>query len=358
MSAQKFFVKLALATAIVSGTASLTGCGEANASNNVEQKEEKVATIPVEVTSAITGDISSNYSTTAVLEAREEAEVMSKVAGIIKELYVEEGDYVKEGQILAKIESERYQLNLDKSKAELARIKSELERIKKVHGKRLVSADTYEKLKWDYEAAKVAVDIAKLDLKETNIVAPIDGYVAQRYVKKGNLIQQYQANSLFHIVQSKELQGIVHLPEQQLWHVKKGLNAKLKFSGSAIANATAVVERISPIIDEATGTFKVTLKVPNSDDVLKPGMFASVDIQYKTHTNTILVPHSAVISMDNTDTLFVVENNVVTKKTVQTGFKDDQFVEVLDGLNMDEVIVTAGHANLKDQAQVQIIDSI
>lgn len=357
MKSTHTFSKLVLASSIALLSLNLTGCGDAKAS--AEKKEIKeIISIPVEVANTMAGSISSNYATTAVLEAKEEAQVVSKVAGILQSLYVEEGDYVEAGQILAKIEPQRYQLSLNKAKAELSQVKSELNRIEKVHGKNLVSADTYEKLKWTYESTKSALDIAKLNLKETEVIAPISGYIAQRYVKVGNVVQQYQQESMFHIVQQKQLQGIVHLPEQQLRHIKVGQQTKLTLAAIGDTPVNAVVERISPVINAKTGTFKVTLNIPNEDGALKSGMFAQVSIKYNTHDNALLIPRKAVLSMDNKHTVYLVADGKVTKQDIEIGFQEGSVVEVIAGVEAGAQVVTAGHNNLKNNANVQVINTI
>ncbi len=356
---KKTLSKLVLASSIAVLSLNLSGCGEANAS--AEPKEDKkveIAVVPVEVSQSISGSISSHYATTAVLEAKDEAQVVSKVAGILQSVYVEEGDYVEAGQILAKIEPQRYQLNLNKAKAELANVRTELNRIEKVHGQKLVSADTYEKLKWQVESTKAALDIAKLNLKETEIIAPISGFIAERYVKVGNVVQQYQQNSMFHIVEQKQLQGIVHLPEQQLRHVKVGQHTSLKLAAIGDTPVTAVIERISPVVNAQTGTFKVTLSIPNENGMLKSGMFAEVSIRYSTHENATLIPRKALISLDNQHTVYSVANGKATKQQIQIGFQEGSMVEVLGGLDANTQVVTAGHNNLKDNATIQIINTI
>jgi membrane fusion protein (multidrug efflux system) len=244
------------------------------------------------------------------------------------------------------------------STAELSQVKSELNRIEKVHGKNLVSADTYEKLKWQYESTKSALDIAKLNLKETEIIAPISGFIAERYVKVGNVVQQYQANSMFHIVEQKQLQGIVHLPEQQLRHVKVGQHTSLKLSAIGEQPVSAMIERISPVVNAKTGTFKVTLNIPNENGMLKSGMFAEVSIRYNTHDNATLIPRKALISLDNQHTVYSIVDGKASKQLVQIGFQEGALVEVLSGLDSNTQVVTAGHNNLKNNANIQIINTI
>ncbi len=348
-----------MASAIIIPTLLLLGgCNNSGAAEKQVKKEEEVIAIPVEVADVATGNISSNYITTTILEPKNEAEVISKAAGIIEKLYVEEGDYVEVGTLLAEIEPKRFELNLARAKAELSSIKHELDRINKVHSQNLVSTDTYDKLKWQYEAAKVTLEIAKLDLKETRIIAPISGYIAKRYVKAGNLVEQYARQKLFHIVKQQSLQAIVNLPEQELSKLKINQQASLFLTAQPNVKVDAIVERISPVIDSQTGTFRVTLKVDNPTNKLKSGMFAEVKLHFNTHENTTLLPRKALISMDNQHTVYVIKDGKANKTEVSLGYQDEEFVEILNGLKSGEKVVTTGQNNLKDQTVVEIIDVI
>lgn len=348
--------KALLASSLLSAAILLSGCNNAEAT--AEEKEPEVIAIPVEVATVSYGDISSNYVTTSVLEPKEEAEVISKASGILEKLYVEEGQFVEAGTLLAEIEPERFQLNLEKAEAEFASVKLELERINKVHSQQLVSTDTFDKLKWQYEVAKSNLKIAKLDLQETRIIAPISGFIAKRYVKEGNLVEQYQQQKLFHIVKMNVLESTVNLPEQELSQLRLNQPAKLQFTALPGVEVIATVIRISPVVDSETGTFSVKLNVENPNNTLKAGMFAQVKLVYDVHNNTKLLPKKALISIDNKHTVFTINDNKAQKTLVTLGYEDDSFVEVIDGLELDAQVVTTGQNNLKDQAVIEIISAI
>ena len=108
-------LKLLVGSGIVALSLSMTACSDADAINdqaNATEVEETVFAIPVETQTIVTGDITSTYDTTAILEAREEAFVVARASGIIEEIFVEEGDYVEKGQVLAQLDKRRYELNL------------------------------------------------------------------------------------------------------------------------------------------------------------------------------------------------------------------------------------------------------
>lgn len=353
--------KFAALAALLSTALLLNGCGQADASKTeddiAEVKEELVIPIPVEVGVVTTGSISSNYTTTAVLEAKEEAFVVGRASGIIEQIMVEEGDYVEKGQVLAKLEPERYELNLRRAQADMTGIEKELAKINKVYSQKLVSDDTYDKITAQYESAKATLALAKLDLKEATIVAPISGYIAERNAKVGNLTESFQRERMFYIVQQKELYGIVHLPEKELSKVHKDQKARLTVTALGDQQINAFVERISPVIDSKTGTFKVTLRVPNENNVLMAGMFTQVSLNYDTRDNATLLPRKAMLAMDDKVNVFVVDAQGIAKKVaIKTGYQEGKFIEVTEGLTGSETVVITGHQNLKDNAVVDIVN--
>jgi membrane fusion protein (multidrug efflux system) len=339
----------------LSAASLLSGCGNAEAVSDKEKKELVLA-VPVEVADLVNGTISSNYSTTAVLEAKEEAFVVSRASGIIEEIFVEEGDYVEKGQVLAQIEPQRYHLNLDRAKADLVGLEKELAKINKVYNKKLVSDDTYDKITAQYQSANATLSLAKLDLKEATIVAPIAGFIAERNAKVGNLTESFQRARMFHIVQQKELYGIVYLPEKELSRVHKEQKATLDLTAFGDQQVSAFVERISPVIDAKTGTFKVTLRVPNESNRLKSGMFAQVKLNYDTHQNVTLLPRKALLTIDDKMNVFIIKDGTAQKVPVSIGYQEGEYVEILQGLVGDEQVVITGHHNLRDKAPVEIVN--
>lgn len=341
------------AAAVMLASVLLSGCNQANSSTGTTQAEAIVA-IPVEATLARQGEISSSYRTTATLEARAEAEVISKATGIVQKILVEEGDKVVAGQLLAQLDNERQQYSLNKEQAELSRLGSELKRMEEMFQRKLISADVFEKLQWQYDALQASVNMAELALRETDIRAPIDGVVSRRYAKVGQLINQHATQSLFHIVSNQQLEAVVHLPEQQLAQARVGQNALLQFAG--MTAVTAELVRISPVVDAASGTVRAILKVANAQQLLKPGMFAQVQLQFDVKANALLLPKRALMSTDNNQTVFVIDSgNKVSRKQVHLGYQADDTVEVLSGLAPGEQVVIAGQSALKDEALVNVV---
>jgi len=300
-------------------------------------------------------DVSSNFHTTATLESRNEAEIITRVTGIIEELNVEEGDFVEKGQLLAKVDARRYQLALDKAEAELAGIEQELKRLSQMAEKQLVSAQASDKLKYQHRAAVAAKELAALDLKDSQVVAPISGYISQRFVKTGHFTQGYQ--KLFHIVDQSSLEAVVYLPEHQLSNVQLGQQALLHFSARQGKQFVAKVRSVSPVIDSRSGTFKVILSLSNEELALKPGMFAQIALTFDTHKDTLTIPTDAIITLDNQSKIFLVKDSKAIEVLINKGFVQEQLTEISGELAEGDTVVVNGHHNLKANALVEILNA-
>lgn len=321
-----------------------------------ENSEDDTPIIPVEVSSVSRGNISAYYSNTATLEAEQEATVVSKVRGIIEEIYVEEGDMVRAGQVIARIEDDQYQIEADRAKATLDRLYNEYQRNKELFERELIAAETFQNSQYEYESQKATYDLAELNLEYTAVKTPIGGVISRRFVKAGNMIGTDQP--MYRVTDFTPLQAILHIPEHEMAKIRKGQLAELRVD--ALPNQTFVghVERISPVVDSETGTFKVTIYVDETKDLLRPGMFGRVKIVYDTRENTRMIPKSAVISEDLAKSVYVIKDSLAFKKEIQTGYTNGTNIEVVNGLDDGEMVVTIGQGSLQDSSKVSVIDSL
>lgn len=321
-----------------------------------ENAENDTPVIPVEVSNVSRGNISAYYSNTATLEAEQEATVVSKVRGIIEELHVEEGDRVQAGQVIAKIEDQQYQIEADRAKATLDRLYNDFQRNKELFERELVSAEAFQNSQYEYESQKATYDLAALNLEYTSVRSPISGVISERFVKAGNMIGTDQ--QMYHVTDFTPLQAVLHIPEHEMAKIRKDQRAELRVD--ALPNETFVghVERISPVVDSETGTFKVTIYVDETRDMLRPGMFGRVKIVYDTRENTRMIPKSAVISEDLAQSVYVIKDSLAFKKEIQTGYTNGSNVEIINGLEDGELVVTIGQGSLQDSSKVNIIESL
>lgn len=332
---------------------SITACSNGEQNNFNDQDNDSTLVIPVEVMDVSRGTISAYYSNTATLEAVEEASVVSKVRGIVQEIKVEEGDYVRSGQVIAKIEDDQYRIEAERAKATMDRMYNDYQRNAELFEKELISAEVYENSRFEYESQKSAYELAELDYQHTNIKSPISGVVSERLIKIGNMIGTDQ--QVFQVTDFDPIQATLYVPEHERSKIRVGQRSELTADALPGQLFFGSVERISPTIDPTTGTFKVTVYMDQGQEELRPGMFGRVKIVYDTRENTRMIPKAAIISEDEIQSVFVIKDSLAYRKVIRTGYVNGTFIEVIDGLNEGEIVVTTGQGSLTDSTKVNIV---
>jgi RND family efflux transporter MFP subunit len=190
------------------------------------------------------------------------------------------------------------------------------------------------------DQAQAQVEIAELGLKETQIIAPVDGVVAERLVSPGALVNP-QTPIVTLVPPSLEL--VVNLDESQLAQVAEGQSVQLEVAGLPF---TGQVKTIAPTLDSKTRTAAVRIEPRDGTGKLKAGMFARLNIVTAARPNALVVPTTAVLN--GSSVLTIDENNIVHAQTVQLGIQNDRFAEVLGGLQDGDVIATSGLSTLTE----------
>lgn len=332
---------------------SIQACGNGEDQNNNSDDNDSTLVIPVEVNDVSRGDISAYYSNTATLEAVREATIVSKVRGIVQEIIVEEGDEVRAGQILARIEDDQYRIEMERAKATMDRMYNDFQRNKELFDKDLISAEVYENSRFEYESQKSAHELAELNFQYTSIKSPISGVISDRFIKVGNMMGTDE--QVFKVSDFDPIQAVLYIPEHERTKIRKGQRAELLADAIPGELFSGNIERISPIIDPLTGTFKVTVYLDDNQDMLRPGMFGRIKIVYDTRVNTKMIPKAAIISEDEIQSVFVIKDSLAFKKIIRTGYVNGVTIEVLDGLEDGETVVTTGQGSLTDSTRVNII---
>lgn len=344
--------KVIICLIIFAFTIPFISCGNSSGSQANNEQEEDPG-VPVETAKVIQGSISATYTGSASLEAEAESEVVAKVSGVVKEIFVEEGYAVKADQVLAKLDDEQFTLEFNQAKTRLEQLAKEFERNENLLKNKITSQEAYEKTKSEYHSQKAACDLAQLRLDYAEIKAPISGIVSLRHIKVGNMVNINQPT--FHITDFDPLLAVLHIPEKEMRKLQIGYPSSLTADALPDAEFNGEILRISPVVNASTGTVKVTVVVDDRTRQLKPGMFTRIQIIYDTRENTLLVPKNAVITEDSESSVFVVNEDTVSKKIVEIGYINATHTEILSGLNVGDTIVSTGLSSLKDGSKVNVV---
>ncbi|HEX6833138.1 MAG TPA: efflux RND transporter periplasmic adaptor subunit [Rudaea sp.] len=379
---------LLLLSGVLSAYALMSGCSSNGAAAQPKDAKNEVNAVPVEVARAARSSISASYSGTATLASDHEAQVSAKTSGVLMKLHVEEGMTVKEGQLLAELDDAVARAQLAQAEALMHKADATYDYASQSIKKQLISKREFDQANFDMLSQRAAFENAKLTLAFTRIVAPVGGVIAERSVKVGNLIQTNQ--NLFRIVSMDPLQAVLNVPERQLGILKAGQGVRLEADALSGKKFEGNILRIAPVVDPASGTFRVTCEFHDKTGQLKPGMFGRVEIVYDHRDDALTVPRSALIEEDGETAVFVVENApvkaapadaktgdkapakdaktngapaaiaksegfVAHRKLVKIGYSDGDKVEIRSGIDEGARVITVGRNAVRDGTAVQVI---
>jgi membrane fusion protein, multidrug efflux system len=363
------FQSFALAVVLMLSVSVVSSCGKgeagdgdksAQADSTKVKKDEKPKKkkvdegVPVKVASVELGPISDYVQHTSTIEAEEAIDVYARATGLVAEVLAEEGDRIEKGQILVKLVDDELRLGADEARVNFLKLSSSFNRAQGLFDRNLLSREDYEQQKFTLEEAKIRRDRANLALDHAFVRSPVAGVIAERTVKLGDRISSN--NRLYGLVDLKSLIAQVHVPGRDMRYISKGQLAQVTTDFLPGETFAGHVERISPVVDPGSGTFKVTLELADASNRLRPGMFITAHIVTATHETAVLVPKKAIVYDDGFPHVFVVSDSTAKRVRLDIGFEDSNNLEVLDGMKQGDRIVVVGQNGLKDDAKIRVID--
>lgn len=308
--------------------------------------------IPVAIEDAHTGAIASYYTATATLAAEKEAQILSRVSGVVESLRCEEGDRVSAGQVLLTIDNDEYRYRLAQAEANTADLRSRYDRLQEMQKQDLVSAEEYEGVKNDLKSAEAEEGLARLTLSYTKVTAPFSGAVVSRLVDVGHNVSV--GTPLFVLSDFDPLLARVHVPAKEFKKLKPDQPVELVLE-STQQRLQGRITLVSPVIDPSSGTIKVTIEIPEYPDGVRPGDFAEVRIVTERRTNSTLVPKIALVTDRGEQVVYVAADSTAERRVVEVGFEDDDFAEITSGVSPGDPIVVRGQRSLKHGSPIKIL---
>ena len=330
---------------------------------------------PVVAAAATQGDVDVIVNGLGTVTPLRTVTVRSRVDGELVRVLFEEGQVVKQGQLLAEIDQRAFQVQLQQAEGQLARDRALLEnaRLDLERYKTLFQQDSIAKQQVDTQASLVRqyegairmdtsqVENARLQLAYSRITAPISGRLGLRLVDPGNIVRAGDTNGLVVITQLEPIAVLYTVPQDLLPAVMKRLQSgdqipveawdreqKTKLAAGTLASADNQV-------DPQTGTVKLKAQFANDDRALFPNQFVNVRMKLDTLRDAIIVPAAAVQRGSQGMFVYVVQtDNTVALRPVKLGPLDGQRQAIADGLRPGETVVTDGVDRLRPGAQVEV----
>jgi membrane fusion protein, multidrug efflux system len=330
--------------------------------------------VPVTVAIAEAKDVPVYIRGLGTVQAYKTVAVKTRVDGQIVKVAFQEGQDVKEGDLLFQIDPRPYQAALDRTiaakqrdEAQLEGAQLDLERYGKLLGPGFQSRQSYDQQKTTVDSLKAAIagdqaaiDTARLNLVYSDIRAPIDGRTGQRLVDLGNLVQTAQNTTLVSITQIKPIFVNFTIPQYANHNLRKSqakgaLTVYAYNADDTYKLAEGTVTLVDNQIDTATGTLRLKASFENRDEQLWPGQFVSVRLLLSTRQGVTTVPQRAVMQGANGYYGYIVKpDNTVERRTLEVEATQDGIAVIGKGLSVGEKIVADGQYRLVDGARVRV----
>ncbi len=324
--------------------------------------------MPVSIMEVPRKNLNSYLVLNGIVEPERLVEVYSRLAAYVKEIIKEEGDYVRENDVLAllddteiKISYEQSRIALDQAKVSMDEAEQNYIRSQELIKKDLISEQEFQtqegvfkQRQLDYSNRQESLKNLELQLGWTKIRALAEGYITERLIEVGSRVTNNQ--QVYTIEDFKPLLIRVYVPTSDAVALKVGMPAEITTS-EVLRGAvfTGNVKLINPRIDTQTGTVKVTVEAFDDTLRLKPGMFVEVRINIGHKENVLVVPRRSVLYKQNKTYVFAVTGNTVSQREVVLGLNEEDEVEVVSGIEEGQVIVLVGVDGLKDGQRIEIL---
>lgn len=330
----------------------LSACKAESEAQAKQGDSPKIEAVPVEVVKASRRPVAASYAGTAALEPRGESQVVAKTSGVALAVLVEEGQTVRAGQPLVRLDPDRSRLAVAQAEAQMRKLEGNYRRSQQLVQQQMVSANDVEQIKYDLDNMRAQHRMATLELSYTTVTAPISGVIASRSIKTGNFVQIN--TPIFRIVDDSRLEATLNVPEREIATLKAGQPVSMTADALPGREFTGTVDRIAPVVDAGSGTFRVICAFAGGD-ILQPGMFGRIRIDYDQRADALVIPRAALLDDEGDPAVFAVRDGKAVRVAVKLGYIDGEWVEIREGLKAGDGVVTAGKIALRDGTAVTVI---
>lgn len=339
---QTGFVLLATCAALA-----VTGCGKKEAA------APPAFAVQVRAADAVRQPIEDKISLVASLTANEVVDIRSEMEGQVSTINFEEGQPVKEGQVLFELDQGKLEASVAEAEANFKMAEANMKRSESMVANKTISQQEYDQAVATFEANRATLELMKRQWKDSRIFAKFHGIMGARRVSPGQVIDKN--THLTTLVDIDPIKVEVRVPERFLGQLSVGQSITFHVAAYGDEAFSGKVYFIDPQVDENSRTVLVKATSENTDGRLRPGMFGNLDLILRIKENAVLVPESALVVQGDTTSVFIIDDKGLAQPVqVKIGVRLAGKVEVVEGLKGGEKVVTEGTQKLRPGAPVKI----
>ncbi|AHM60833.1 RND family efflux transporter MFP subunit [Flammeovirgaceae bacterium 311] len=307
--------------------------------------------VPVEVAVVEPQAFSNNLRVTGSVLPNEMLELKSEVSGLLETINFEEGQDVQKGQLLFSIRNTDLQAQLQKARARQQLVTESESRYRQLLEREAVSQEEYDVATNDLRSAEADIRLLEAQIAKTRMYAPFNGTVGLRFASAGSYVAAGTSIASLYDLEPAKIEFSV--PGKYSSSVKKGDRISFNTDGSD-ETYTGEIYAIEPQVDPATRTLKIRAVSPNKDHSLLPGQFARIQLTLQALDEALLVPTQAVVPELNGHKVFVLRQGKVAEQKVQIGMRTETQVQIMEGLQAGDTVLTTGILQVRPGSQVQV----
>jgi membrane fusion protein, multidrug efflux system len=314
-------------------------------------------TIPVAVVAVASRDLARSVVVTGPVEPVRTIGVNSLLAGTVLAVHAQEGDRVRQGELLAELDARETRAQFERAQAVLANAQTVFERNEQLAATKIITDAEFEQSRSSYEVAKSDAEVWRTRLAFTRITAPSAGVVTVKLVEAGSAVSVNQR--CFDLADVSLLVVRVQVSELDVVYVRPGAAAAVTLDAYPDAPIEGRVRRVFPSADATSRLVPVEVALgalPNGV-AARPGFLARVTFQLDRRLGALVVPAAAVGVGEEGQFVYVVDADSLVRKPVTLGLSVEGMVEVRNGLAAGERVVTSGHTNLRPGARVRVSEA-
>jgi len=336
--------------------------------------EESSVAAPVKVIAVKRSLISEKLYKTGLIQAWRETNITTSIGGQIDKIYVEEGERVEQGRLLAELDTRAVRLQLEQAEAGVAvaeasyrDAKRNMDRMEHLNLESAVSEHLYEKVKLLYEAAeaqlqqaRAVLNLAKHNVEVSLMKAPFSGVVASKNAEVGDVINPMMVgfvpnSGVLTLMDYSRIKVEVEVSERDVLRIKEGQSAHVEVAAYPGEVFQGLVSMVNQTADPLSKKFAVEVVLDNPELQLKPNTFGKVAFIVEKHEDVLVIPLRAILEKKY---VITVHGETVKKANVTLGLQSEDLVEVVDGLEEGDLVVAEGNFGLKEGMKIDIIEVI
>lgn len=286
------------------------------------------------------------FRTKGVIIPDEEVNLSFETTGKITNIYFKEGTFVKQGELLAKMNDKALQAELKKLEAQVPLAQDRVSRQRLLLEKDAVSQESYESVVTDLDKLMADIELVKSRIEQTELRAPFDGQIGLRFVSEGTFASTSTIVSTLTKITPLKIEFSVN--ERQAGDIEPGTVLNFSVGSDVLNGYKATVYAVESRLDEQTLSLKARALYPNSDGKLKPGHSANIEIKLREYNDALVVPSIAVLAEMGNDIVYVYKDGAARQVNITKGMRTASSVQILNGLSLGDTVITSGIMQLRD----------